>query len=198
MSAVNRNSQAVQEVKEKLDGVRTHWTSYPVADWEAGGVSGQLLGSLVKSPQLDNERTVLLYLPASYDESDRRYPVVYLQDGQNLFDPNTAFGGQTWRVGETMTRLAGEGIEAIVVAPYHMEKHRIQEYNPFPHWRHGRGQAYLNFLTETLKPLIDHDFRTLDDAAHTVVGGSSMGGLISLYAACVRPSVFGRALVMSA
>lgn len=200
MSAVNGNSKAVQEVEEvgeRLDGVRTHWASYPVAAWEAGGVSGQLLGSRVRSPQLRNERTVLLYLPASYDEGDKRYPVVYLQDGQNLFDPHTAFGGQTWRAGETLTQLASEGIEAIVVAPYHMEQLRIQEYNPFPHWRHGRGLAYLKFLAETLKPLIDHDFRTQDDPAHTVIGGSSMGGLISLYAYCMHPHIFGRGLVMS-
>lgn len=180
-----------------LDGVRTHWAPYPVATWQAGGVSGQLLGSVVRSPQLGNERMVLLYLPASYNAGDRRYPVVYLQDGQNLFDPNTAYCGQTWQVGETMTRLAGEGIEAIVIGAYHTEQQRICEYNPFPYWRDGCGHLYANFLTETLKPLVDHDFRTLDDPAHTLVGGSSMGGLISLYAWCTRPDVFGRALVMS-
>jgi predicted alpha/beta superfamily hydrolase len=188
-----------------LNGVRTPWAPYPVAAWhqESGegtghaAVTGQLLGSVVKSPQLANERTVLLYLPASYDTGETRYPVVYLQDGQNLFDPSTAFGGQTWGVGETLTQLAQEGIEAIVVAPYNMEKQRIQEYNPFPQWRHGRGAIYVEFLAETLKPIIDHDFRTLGDPAHTVVGGSSMGGLISLYAFCTRPDVYGRALVMS-
>lgn len=180
-----------------LDGLRTHWSPYPVAAWQAGGVSGQLLGSVVRSPQLGNERTVLLYLPASYDQGDRRYPVIYLQDGQNLFDPLTAFGGQTWQAGETMTLLAQEGIEAIVVAPYHGEGQRICEYNPFAHWRDGCGELYVEFLAATLKPLVDHDFRTLADPADTVIGGSSMGGLISLYARCARPDVFGRALVMS-
>lgn len=179
------------------DNVRTHWAAYAAAGWQASGVSGQLLGSVVRSPQLRNERTVLLYLPASYDEGDRRYPVIYLQDGQNLFDPNTAFGGQTWQVGETMTLLAREGIEAIVVASYHTEQQRICEYNPFADWRAGCGELYVEFLAETLKPLVDHDFRTLTDPAHTVVGGSSMGGLISLYAFCARSDVFGRALVMS-
>lgn len=185
------------ELGAVLDGVRTRWASYPVEAWQTSGVSGQLLGSIVKSPQLGNERTVLLYLPASYDEGDRRYPVLYLQDGQNLFDPNTAFGGQAWGVGETMTLLAGEGIEAIVVAPYNMAEKRIQEYNPFAHWRQGCGQAYVDFLAQTLKPLVDHDFRTLADPAHTLIGGSSMGGLISLYACCTWPHVFGRGLVMS-
>ena len=89
------------------------------------------------------------------------------------------------------------GLEAIVVAPYHMEKLRVQEYNPFAHWRQGCGAAYVEFLAHTLKPLIDHDFRTLGGPANTLIGGSSMGGLISLYAYCTQPEVFGRGLVMS-
>jgi predicted alpha/beta superfamily hydrolase len=168
-----------------------------VEAWQEGGVTGQLLGSLVTSPQLGSERTVLVYLPASYDAGERRYPVVYLQDGQNMFDPLTAFGGNTWQVGETMTLLASESIEAIVVAPYNMEKQRIEEYNPFAHWRGGRGTSYVEFVADTLKPIIDHDFRTLSDPEHTVIGGSSMGGLISLCAFCVRRDVFGGAIVMS-
>ena len=180
-----------------LDGVRTPWAPYPIAAWQGESVSGQLLASIVRSPQLANERTVLLYLPASYGTAQKRYPVVYLQDGQNLFDPATAFGGKTWRAGEAMTVLAAEGREAIVVAPYHMEAQRIEEYNPFAHWRRGRGEAFVDFVAETLKPIIDHDFRTIPDAAGTIIGGSSMGGLISLYAYCVRPDVFGGAMVMS-
>jgi predicted alpha/beta superfamily hydrolase len=193
MSALIKNSS----LEQVLDGVRTHWVPYPMAAWEGTKVSGQLLASVVKSPQLGNERTVLLYLPASYDKGNKRYPVVYLQDGQNLFDPLTAFGGNTWQVAEAMTLLAAEACEAIVVAPYHMETQRIQEYNPFSHWRGGRGAEYVGFVAETLKPIVDHDFRTLGNAANTVIGGSSMGGLISLYAYCVRPDTFGMAMVMS-
>ena len=140
---------------------------------------------------------MLLYLPASYNTGHKRYPVIYLQDGQNLFDPATAFGGKTWRAGEAMTLLAAAGMDAIVVAPYHMEAQRIEEYNPFAHWRRGRGAAYVEFVAETLKPIIDHDWRTVPDAGGTVIGGSSMGGLISLYAYCVRRDVFGGAMVMS-
>lgn len=184
-------------LEQVLDGVRTRWAPYPVGAWQGAAIGGQLLASIVRSPQLGNERTVLLYLPASYDSGQKRYPVVYLQDGQNLFDPATAFGGKTWRVGEAMAVLAAEGREAIVVAPYHMEAQRIEEYNPFAHWRHGRGAAYVEFVAETLKPIIDHDFRTVPDAGGTTIGGSSMGGLISLYAYCVRPDVFGGAMVMS-
>jgi predicted alpha/beta superfamily hydrolase len=180
-----------------LDGVRTRWAPYPIGAWHTAGVSGQLLASSVRSPQLANERTVLLYLPASYNSAQKRYPVVYLQDGQNLFDPATAFGGKTWRAGEALTVLAAEGREAIVVAPYHMEAQRIEEYDPFANWRRGRGEAFVDFVAETLKPIVDHDFRTIRDAAGTIIGGSSMGGLISLYAYCVRPHVFGGAMVMS-
>lgn len=186
-----------EPLEQTLDSVRTHWVQYPGTAGQAGRVSGQLLYSQIKSPQFGNERTVLLYLPASYGEGGKRYPVIYLQDGQNLFDPSTAYCGETWQVGETLTQLASAGHEAIVVAPYHMEKQRIQEYNPFPRWRRGRGEAYVKFVAETLKPLVDHDFRTLTDAANTMIGGSSMGGLISLYAYCTRPEMFGRALVMS-
>ena len=168
-----------------------------VAAWQEAGISGQLLASVVRSPQLSNKRTVLLYLPATYNTGHKRYPVIYLQDGQNLFDPTTAFGGKTWRAGEAMTLLAAAGMDAIVVAPYHMEAQRIEEYNPFAHWRHGRGAAYVEFVAETLKPIIDHDWRTVPDAGGTVIGGSSMGGLISLYAYCVRRDVFGGAMVMS-
>ncbi len=179
------------------DSLRTPWEQYPSTAWQAGALGGQLLASRIDSPQLGYPRTVLLYLPTGYEDGEQRYPVVYMQDGQNLFDPAAAFGGQTWQVGKTMAQLAGEGLEAIIVAPYHMESRRIQEYNPFPHWQQGVGSLYSAFLTDTLKPLIDHDFRTLVSAQHTVIAGSSMGGLISLYTYCMRPDVFGRAAVMS-
>jgi predicted alpha/beta superfamily hydrolase len=184
-------------LEQVLQGGRTRWAPYPIAGWQEAGISGQLLASVVHSPQLSNKRTVLLYLPTSYGTGQKHYPVVYLQDGQNLFDPATAFGGKTWRAGEAMTLLAAAGIEAIVAAPYHMEAQRIEEYNPFAHWRRGRGAAYIEFVAETLKPIVDHDLRTVPEAAGTVIGGSSMGGLISLYAYCVRPDVFGGALMMS-
>ena len=148
-------SDAHGELAAVLDGVRTHWQPYPIEAWQAGGVSGQLLGSVVRSPQLGNERTVLLYLPASYDSGDRRYPVIYLQDGQNMFDPRTAFGGQTWHVGETMTRLANEGIEAIVVAAYHTEKQRICDVefrtlmNPGETYGYGEGETGLTIICDS-------------------------------------------------
>lgn len=151
----------------------------------------------VWSPQLNNHRDILVYLPPSYDATVEPYPVVYMHDGQNLFDSATGFAGQEWQVDETMEALSREGLEAIVVGIPHMGASRIQEYNPFPEFRGGEGELYLDFLTDTLKPIIDRDFRALPDRDHTGLIGSSMGGLISLYGFFHRPHTFGFAGVMS-
>lgn len=175
------------------------WKPYPaIPAWAAAGVSGHLVVvASVFSPELENRRRVLVYLPPSYGQAGMHFPVLYMQDGQNLFDPATAFGGQSWQVGETMSRLAQEGREAIVVAVDHMDALRIAEYNPFAAWQQGQGEQYVRFLTDTLKPAIDHDFHTRPGRSGTAILGSSMGGLISLYAAVTRPEIFGMAGVMS-
>ena len=152
------------------------------------------------SPQLRNRRLVDVYLPASYDPAARRrYPVVYLQDGQNLSDPATAFGGNTWGLIETLEGLAEKGVETIAVGVHNAGEARIAEYSPFPDPRHGggRGDRYAKFLAETIKPRIEARFRARRDRDSTSIVGSSMGGLISLYAFFVRPSPFGRTAVMS-
>lgn len=143
------------------------------------------------SPQLDNVRRLLVYLPPDYWRTDRRYPVLYFQDGQNLFDRATGFGGQEWQADETLEALSAEGRPAIAVALDHGGEQRNQEYNPFPGWWPARGEAYVDFLAATVKPLIDAQFRTKPDRGHTLIVGSSLGGLISLYAFFGRPEVFG-------
>ena len=150
------------------------------------------------SPQLRNRRYADVYLPDSYGEGRRRYPVVYMQDGQNLSDPQQAFGGNTWRLYDGLTWLAQRGVEAIVIG-IHNNEQRLAEYSPFADPKHGGGDGdrYARFLIDTLKPRIDGAFRTRKDRENTVVAGSSMGGLISLYLYFRRPSPFGRALVMS-
>ncbi|MBK8027042.1 MAG: alpha/beta hydrolase [Chloroflexi bacterium] len=176
------------------------WRPYPGRHlWHTPHITGSLLTwPDCHSPQLDNVRDVHILLPPSYDvEPERRYPVVYMQDGQNLFDDRVAFGGQDWRVDDTMQALAQEGIEALVVGIHHGGQDRVSEYNPYAHFWNGRGETYLRFLTETIKPAVDGDFRTLPDAGHTGIFGSSMGGLISLYAFFARPEVFGMAGAMS-
>lgn len=139
----------------------------------------------------------MVYLPPSYDTSDRRYPVLYMQDGQNLFDHATAFNGQDWHVDETMERLSTDGYEAIIVGINHGNEQRLIEYNPFPGRWGARGDEYVAFLCDQLKPFIDSQFRTLPEHDATGILGSSMGALISLYAFFSRPAVFGLCGAMS-
>jgi predicted alpha/beta superfamily hydrolase len=150
------------------------------------------------SPQLRNHRAVDVYLPDSYDVGRRRHPVVYMHDGQNLSDPAIAFAGQTWHLHEGLAWLAARGIEPIIVG-VHNTPARLAEYSPAPDAKHGGGDGdrYARFLIDTLKPRIDGDYPTRRDREATVVAGSSMGGLISLYLFVRRPSPFGRAAVMS-
>lgn len=151
-----------------------------------------------ESPQLDNRRDILVYLPPSYRTSIRRYPVIYMHDGQNLFDVATSYAGE-WYVDETMEDLAAEGLEAIIVGVPNMGDRRFHEYIPFPaaDLPDVQGEQYVAFIADTLKPVIDRDFRTLAEAQYTGVAGSSLGGLISLYAVFRRPEVFGLAGVFS-
>lgn len=151
------------------------------------------------SPQLQNRRDILVYLPPSYHRSDNHYPVIYMQDGQNLFDNATSFAGE-WGVDETMEMLGyEEGLEAIIVGVPNSGTHRMDEYTPFRDRRLGGGRAddYLRFLTETLKPQIDASFRTLPTRRHTGLMGSSLGGLLALYGFFRFSAVFGFAGVMS-
>ena len=154
--------------------------------------------SHVWSPQLRNRRRVDVYLPPSYSAGRGRYPVVYMQDGQNLSDPETAFAG-TWGLDGALEHLAERGIEAIVVGVHHTNHGRLAEYSPFPDRRHGGGDgdAYLEFLVDTLKPRIDRLFRSQPGRESTAILGSSLGGLISLYAFFSRGDVFGQAGVVS-
>jgi predicted alpha/beta superfamily hydrolase len=148
----------------------------------------------VASEVLGNERDVLVYLPPSYPVANRTYPTLYMHDGQNLFDHETSYAGD-WGVDETLEALAGEGLEAIVVGIPNAGEKRLDEYGPFPDPALGGGRAadYLAFLVDTVKPLVDHSFRTTGEAARTATIGSSMGGLVSLYAHFARPDVFGLA-----
>jgi predicted alpha/beta superfamily hydrolase len=152
----------------------------------------------VHSPELANRRDVLVALPPSYGTSDGRYPVVYMQDGQNLFDPATSYAGD-WGVLDTLAAHAASGIEAIVVGIPNMGEERRDEYAPFPDARHGggRGEAYARFVVRTLKPLVDREFRTRPGREDTAIAGSSLGGLLSLYAFITSPDVFGAVAAMS-
>ena len=146
----------------------------------------------VLSPELGNRRPLIVSTPASYRSGDRRYPVLYMQDGQNLFDPRTSFAGD-WGLSASLGWASRRGIEPIVVGLYNTGPTRFNEYSPFvePGAGGGAGDRYLEFVTRTVKPLVDGRFRTLPDPRSTGIAGSSLGGLISLYAFFRIPSVFG-------
>jgi predicted alpha/beta superfamily hydrolase len=153
----------------------------------------------VYSPELANRRDVLVYLPPSYHGGRRSYPVLYMHDGQNLFDPATSFAGD-WGMGRIMEAESRRGLEAIVIGVPNRGAERLDEYSPFPDPAArggGRGDAYATFLARTLKPLVDRRFRTRASRDHTLIAGSSMGGLISLYALFRHPRTFGAAGVLS-
>ncbi len=166
----------------------------PYRDWrsETGRVSGnvQVFPNL-HSPQLGNERPVVVYLPPSYDRKPRRrFPVLYMHDGQNLFDAATSYVGVEWGVDECMEALATEGYEAIAVGIWNTQN-RQHEYTPFSTGWRARGDAYLDFVLRTVKPLIDGVFRTDKSRAATGMIGSSLGGLISTYAYFKHPRKIG-------
>ena len=157
---------------------------------------------------LRNRRDMLVYLPRGYRRSVvKRYPVLYLHDGQNIFDAATAFGGVEWGVDETAQRLIGSRLvePLIIVAINNTEKERIHEYAPTrglidpEKKRRSKGLArqYSRFLVEELKPFIDRRYRTRRDAASTALGGSSLGGLVTMCAGLWYSNVFSRLAVMS-
>jgi predicted alpha/beta superfamily hydrolase len=166
--------------------------------------------------QYVQSRPVDVWLPPGYDEDGARYPVIYMHDGQNLFDPRTSYSGVDWGIDEALTALMREGVTrgAIVVGVWNAGVNRWREYMPERFVRRSFRQrlvalftsrlrgvpysdAYLRFLVTEVKPFVDNLYRTLPDPAHTSVMGSSLGGLISLYALEEYPDVFGAAACVS-
>lgn len=180
------------------------WTDFPAETAHpAAAPNVVLLHPNFSMPQLNRQRRVWAYLPPDYWTSGRRYPVVYMQDGQNLFDnPEALFG--SWGIDRAINRLFGQTsddsfLTPIVVGIEHGGAHRSDEYSPWHNGQHGGGQGmqYLDFVCHALKPFVDERLRTLPEREHTGIMGSSMGGLISLCAALEKPDVFGMAGVFS-
>jgi predicted alpha/beta superfamily hydrolase len=148
-------------------------------------------------PQLKRTRRVWIYLPASYcDGANRKYPVLYMHDGQNVFDNATSYSGE-WGIDDFLDSTLLR--KCIVVAVDHGGNKRLNEYNPYDNERFGKGEGslYADFLVKTLKPFIDKHYRTLRNKKNTFIAGSSMGGLISLYTLLKYPNVFGGAGIFS-
>lgn len=175
----------------------------------SGSVASTLTGNIrlhraLPSRFLEHERDVIVYLPPDYDSSPSSYyPAFYLQDGQNLFDAATAFiPGHDWKADESAEELIRSGRirPIIMVGIYHAGEHRLEEYTPDKDVTHsdgGKARLYGRFLTEELKPFIDSIYRTLPGPRHTAIGGSSLGGLVSLFTALNFSDVFGHVVALS-
>ena len=140
------------------------------------------------------DRDLVVWLPPNYDaDVTRRYPVVYMHDGQNIFDPATSSFGTDWSVDETVDELIKKkSIEPVIVVGIYNTKDRMKEYTPG-----DTGTAYMNFVVQTVKPLVDSTYRTRPDRKNTIVGGSSSGGLMSFMLVWEHPDVFSKAICMS-
>lgn len=178
-----------------------------VADWQdlhppiqrvhTASAQVHIISEKFDMPQLGKQRRVWIYLPKGYETNKKKYPVIYMHDGQNLFDGYTSGFGE-WGLDEFLDSLKTGQQQFIVVGIDHGGEARVVEYSPYES-KYGKplGSQYVDFLVETLKPYIDSHYHTLSDAKHTTVAGSSMGGLISMYAELKYPKVFGSAGVFS-
>lgn len=147
------------------------------------------------SPELNVQKKIWVYLPKDYATSNKKYPVIYMHDAQNLFDAKTSFVGE-WEVDETLNKM---NAQLIVVGIEHGNEKRIDELTPYKNEKYGGGNGdnYLKFIVETLKPKVDSTYRTKSNPRNTAIFGSSLGGLISFYGVLKYPEVFGKAGVFS-
>jgi predicted alpha/beta superfamily hydrolase len=176
-----------------------NWKDLPAQDTMAAPINVQLWQPDFFMPQLNRNRNVWVYLPPNYDDK-KKFPVVYLQDAQNVFEATQPNSYGKWQAGAALNKLyETTGWSCIAVAIEHGNEHRLSEYSPWANAGDGggEGKAYLQFITETLKPAVDKAFKTLTDAQNTAIMGSSMGGLISMYAALAHGNVFGKVGVFS-
>jgi predicted alpha/beta superfamily hydrolase len=184
--------------------------SLGILSWEDLGTVGNGGGTATSNvavvsasfymPQLNRYRKIWIYLPPDYYTTSKRFPVLYMQDGQNLFDKNTAAFGTEWEVDESLNALHEDGdYGCIVVGIDHGGSKRLDEYSPWVNVTYGGGEgsAYVEFLVNTLKPYIDGAYRTLPGRLTTGIMGSSMGGLISMFGFAERQDIFSRAGILS-
>jgi len=171
--------------------------NYPVMEKKhTASANVHIISEKFDMPQLNRQRRVWIYLPPGYALSRKKYPVIYMHDGQNLFDEFTSGYGE-WGVDEIMDKMPAAE-QSIIVGIDHGGDYRITEYDPYDSkYGKGRGSDYIDFLAKTLKPYIDKNYRTKKDAQHTTIAGSSMGGLISMYAVLKYPDVFGNGGIFS-
>ena len=177
----------------------TAWQPLPLPDGvEGAGAPSLHVWRKLRSRELHNYRDVFVALPPSHAAGGGPWPVVWMQDGQNLFDPAMSFAG-AWGLVPVLRDLAADGFEVVVVGIANSGRFRRFEYSPFRDAEHGGGDGdhYLTFITDTVMPLVADSFPVRTGPAHTVIAGSSLGGLMSLSALWRRPDVFGGAAALS-
>ena len=157
----------------------------------------QLISDEFNIPQLNKTRKIWALLPHDYDNSTESYPVMYLQDAQNLFNESAEFGN--WEIDKKLAVMSEYKIgKIIIIAIEHADEDRVKEYNVGKTvLGKGQGKKYIRFVTDTLKPYVDSNFRTKKEREFTGIGGSSMGGLISIFSGLRNPETFGKLMIFS-
>ncbi len=176
----------------------TQTAPVPPAKVASAGPGVSLHPVLLDMPGLDRNRQIRIYVPPGYAASDKRYPVLYMHDAQNLFDDLTAYAGE-WKVDEMLDQLSRSGQLELIVVGIDNGPRRGNELNGWysPHYGVAEGRQYMDFIVNVVKPMIDQTYRTRPEPAQTGVMGASMGGVISHYAIKQYPGVFGKAGIFS-
>lgn len=190
----NRSCRAHKGVqKEHVEKWRKNWLPFK-PDFLP---KVQLISDGFEMPQLNKKRRIWALLPHDYDHSQERYPVMYLQDAQNLFNEQAQFGN--WEIDKKLAVMSEYKIgKIIIIAIEHAEQDRIKEYNVGKTiLGNGEGKKYIRFITDTLKPFVDAKFRTKPEREFTGIGGSSMGGLVSIFSGLMYPEVYGKLMIFS-
>jgi predicted alpha/beta superfamily hydrolase len=202
--AVETDAQGQHISNRKLNLTSDTTLRLSIAGWASGEAAPRMhtarpnvriIDTAFYMPQVGRNRRIWVCLPPDYGTGNKKYPVLYMHDGQNLFDEATSFAGE-WGVDEALDSMKQR---CIVIGIDNGGLKRMNEYNPYDNERFGKGEGaqYIAFIAKTLKPYIDKKYRTLKDKKNTMIAGSSMGGLISMYAAITYPGVFGGAGVFS-
>jgi len=184
---------SVSESKTVNDKI-LFWTNQTAQRTIEGKITGQVKYHRRLKGEGINDRDIIVWLPPDYDGNKQvRYPVLYMQDGQNIVDPATSAFGVDWKIDESLDSLIkNKIIEPIIVVGIYNSSNRMKEYTPGE-----KGNAYMNFVVNKVKPLIDSAYLTKSDRTHTMVGGSSAGGIFSFMLVWEHPDIFSKAICMS-
>jgi len=195
---INNRTYSFYKENDSITVNIINWSS-PKEKVSTAAKNVSVLATNFEIPQLNRQRRIWIYLPSDYEKTKKSYPVLYMHDGQNIFNELTAYSDE-WKVDETLNKINNEtGFQCIVIGIDNGGDKRMNEYSPWENPKYGiaEGKLYVQFIVDTLKPYIDQNFRTKSNKENTAIMGSSMGGLISFYAGLEHPEVFGKIGVFS-